>query len=67
MMKNKSKPTSKSCITQHTLKKRPIFVKPSYYTDSIRKKDYGQLVLLGFDVTAFTPAAYQGRSLQPPL
>ena len=32
-----------------------------------RKKAYGQLVLLGFDVTAFTPAAYQGRRLQPPL
>ena len=28
---------------------------------------FGQLVLLGFDVTTFTPAAYQRRSLQRPL
>ena len=27
------------------------------------KKVYGQLVLLGFDVTVFTPAAYQRHSL----
>ena len=26
-------------------------------------KAYGQLVLLGFDVTTFTPAAYQRHSL----
>ena len=26
----------------------------------------GQLVLLGFDVTTFTPTAYQRRSLQRP-
>ena len=30
-------------------------------------KVYGQLVLLGFDVTAFTPAAYQRSSLLRPL
>ena len=30
-------------------------------------KVHGQLVLLGFDVTAFTPTAYQRRSLQRPL
>ena len=30
------------------------------------KEKFGQLVLLGFDVTAFTPAAYQRRSLQRP-
>ena len=30
------------------------------------KKSFGQLVLLGFDVTTFTPAAYQRRSLQRP-
>ena len=28
-------------------------------------KVYGQLVWLGFDITVFTPATYQGRSLQP--
>ena len=28
-------------------------------------KAYGQLVWLGFDVTTFTPATYQGRRLQP--
>ena len=30
-------------------------------------KAYGQLVLLGFDVTTFTPVAYQRRSLRRPL
>jgi hypothetical protein len=30
-------------------------------------KAYGQLVLLGFDVTTFTPAAYQRSSLLRPL
>ena len=29
-------------------------------------KSLGQLVLLGFDVTIFTPVAYQRRSLQRP-
>ena len=29
-------------------------------------KAFGQLVQLGFDVTVFTPAAYQRRSLQRP-
>ena len=32
----------------------------------LHKEKFGQLVLLGFDVTAFTPAAYQRRSLQRP-
>ena len=32
-----------------------------------RKKAYGQLLQLGFDVNAFTPASYQGRRLHPPL
>ena len=31
------------------------------------EQSHGQLVLLGFDVTVFTPAAYQRRSLQRPL
>ena len=30
-------------------------------------KAYGQLVLLGFDVTTLTPVAYQRRSLRRPL
>ena len=30
-------------------------------------KAFGQLVLLGYDITAFTPAAYQRCSLQRPL
>ncbi len=30
-------------------------------------ESFGLLVLLGFDITALTPVAYQGRSLQPPL
>ena len=29
-------------------------------------KDLGQLVVLGFDVTVFTPAPYQRRSLRRP-
>ena len=29
-------------------------------------KVFGQLVRLGFDVTVFTPASYQRRSLQRP-
>ena len=33
-------------------------------SDKIKKiKAYGQLVLLGFDVTTFTPVAYQRHSL----
>ena len=33
----------------------------------ISKKVFGQLVLLGFDITAFTPAAYLRSSLLRPL
>jgi hypothetical protein len=43
---------------------KTAFIKPVPLHEN---KAYGQLVLLGFDVTAFTPAAYQGRRLQPPL
>ena len=32
----------------------------------ILAKVFGQLVLLGFDVTAFTPVAYQRRGLRRP-
>ena len=35
----------------------------SAYADSKKIKAYGQLVLLGFDVTTFTPVAYQRHSL----
>ena len=31
------------------------------------EKSFGQLVLLGYDITAFTPVAYQRRHLQRPL
>ena len=31
-----------------------------------RAKAFGQLVALGFDVTVFTPAPYQRRSLRRP-
>ena len=31
------------------------------------QKSFGQLVLLGYDIAAFTPVAYQRRSLQRPL
>ena len=37
-----------------------------YLSASWEEESFGQLVLLSFDVTTFTPAAYQGRSLQPP-
>ena len=37
------------------------------YKDTRLKKVSGQLVLLSFDVTAFTPAAYQRSSLLRPL
>ena len=30
------------------------------------KESFGQLVVLGFDVTVFTPAPYQRRRLQRP-
>ena len=30
----------------------------------VSKKAYEQLVLLGYDIAAFTPVAYQRRSLQ---
>ena len=32
-----------------------------------KNKAYGQLVLLGFDVTTLIPVAYQRRSLRRPL
>ena len=38
-----------------------------YQEKNLERKSIGQLVLLGFDVTAFTPATYQRRSLQRPL
>ena len=36
-----------------------------YTIRSIKKVD-GQLVMLGFDVSIFTPASYQRRRLQRP-
>ncbi len=36
------------------------------HISEVLRKAFGLLVLLGFDITAFTPVAYQGRSLQPP-
>ena len=43
-------------------------VKSCTTTESIatREESLGQLVLLGFDVTVFTPAAYLRRRLQRP-
>ena len=38
----------------------------SYIQESSTREVFGLLVLLGFDITAFTPATYQGRNLQPP-
>ena len=34
-----------------------------FFTEVKKIKAYGQLVLLGFDVTTFTPVAYQRHSL----
>ena len=33
------------------------------YQPGIWKESFGLLVLLGYDITAFTPVAYQGHSL----
>ena len=51
--------------TQSADSAKILFIKPCAWIR--RNKAYGQLVLLGYDVATFTPAAYQGRSLQPPL
>ena len=32
----------------------------------LRKKEFGQLVLLGFDISTFTPAAYRRGHLPRP-
>ena len=37
------------------------------YKGTFYKKVFGQLVLLGFAITGFTPAAYQRSSLLRPL
>lgn len=37
------------------------------HTPRTRSKAFGQLVLLGYDVAAFTPAAYRRGSLPRPL
>ena len=34
---------------------------------NLNAESFGQLVLLGYDIAAFTPVAYQRRSLQRPL
>jgi hypothetical protein len=51
-----------------------VWVQSVFFTYDLRenkkasvKKAFGQLVLLGFDITVFTPAAYQPRSLRGPL
>ena len=36
------------------------------YQETCARKSFGQLVLLGFDITAFTPVAYQRGSLPQP-
>jgi hypothetical protein len=46
---------------KHTRKTQSIH--PSDTSRADGKKVFGLLVLLGFDVTAFTPAAYQGHRL----
>ena len=61
-------------IVNFNLKVLKIFL---YYTSKVKskkpgktntgKKVPGQLVPLGFDIAAFTPVAYQRRSLQRPL
>ena len=62
----------------YAIKKRPDSL--LYYTELLRfrknaantpesiasKEALGQLVVLGFDVTVFTPAPYQRRRLQRP-
>ena len=45
--------------------KIPVSSKLNVYTQPVhvRKKVNGQLVMLGFDVTTFTPASYQRHRL----
>ena len=47
-------------------KRKAIGIRKLKEHASRHDKADGQLVLLGFDVTIFTPAAYQRRSLQRP-
>ena len=49
----------------HSHQNVPFWHIGARHTGAIRKV-FGSLVPLGFGVTAFTPAAYQGRSLRPP-
>ena len=45
----------------------PFRKNPANTSESIASKEaLGQLVVLGFDVTVFTPAPYQRRRLQRP-
>ena len=37
-----------------------------YHPSFLTRKAYGQLVMLGFGISTFTPASYQRRSLQRP-
>ena len=43
-----------------------LYLTSSYIQEINISEAFGLLVLLGFDITAFTPATYQGRNLQPP-
>ena len=52
-----------------TFEKQESFHKDGPYQRYVAPlgESHGQLVPLGFDITAFTPAAYLRRSLQRPL
>ena len=55
-------------IILEKLKSKPHSTFLAFITNWMKKnKAYGQLVLLGFNVTIFTPIAYQRHSLWQPL
>ncbi len=45
---------------------RKYFITTKTPISKTGEESFGQLVSLGFDVTVFTPATYQRRSLQRP-
>ena len=59
---NKNMTNKKEKKQKSILEKSKTFIRPIHPVQAV-KKVFGLLVLLGFDVTAFTPAAYQGHRL----
>ena len=53
-------------LTAKRKRKKQAKCPPIFQRKGNNVKEHGQLVWLGFDVTAFTPATYQRRSLRRP-